>query len=279
MKRLLVSGAGGFVGARVMRILDSQFEMYSFPKGMLAHAGEAEIMDVIGTIMPDVILHAAAISDTGYSESHPEESYRANVSLPVWMAHGALRAGAKLVCFSSDQVYTGLDAMGPFEEDVSLHPANVYGCHKLEAERRVLDMLPDAVMLRATWMYDFPCCDLPTHVNLLVRMMQAAACGESLSFSDADYRGITYVRHAIDALPAAFELPGGAYNFGSENQLSMYDTALDFVNALGISLDINRTDYKRSLAIDCGKLKRHGIYLDNTQDGLRRCLRDYSLRH
>ena len=132
-------------------------------------------------------------------------------------------------------------------------------------------------MLRATWMYDFPCCDLPTHVNLLVRMMRAASCGESLSFSDADYRGITYVRHAIAALPTVFSLIGGVYNFGSENSLSMYETALDFAKALGIRLDINRTSFKRSLAIDCSKLRQHGIVLDNTQDGLRRCMRDYGL--
>ena len=95
-------------------MLCDQFDVHSFPKGMLAKAGEAEVADVISAIKPDVILHTAAISDTGYSEAHPEESYRANVSLPVWMARGAMLSGAKLVCFSSDQVYTGLADNGHF---------------------------------------------------------------------------------------------------------------------------------------------------------------------
>ena len=260
-----------------MRMLCDQFEVHSFPKGMLAKAGEAEVADVISAIKPDVILHTAAISDTGYSEAHPEESYRANVSLPVWMARGAMLSGAKLVCFSSDQVYTGLADNGPFAEDVSLHPANVYGRHKLEAEQRVLDISPDAVMLRATWMYDFPCCDLPTHVNLLVRMMRAASCGESLSFSDADYRGITYVRHAIAALPTVFSLIGGVYNFGSENAENMVLTARQFAETLGITVDIQEADWARNLAMDCSKLQAHGIVFDTTQAGLTRCLRDYGL--
>ena len=85
------------------------------------------------------------------------------------------------------------------------------------------------------------------------------------------------MRHAIAALPTVFSLIGGVYNFGSENPLSMYETALDFAKALGIRLDINRTGFKRSLAIDCSKLRQHGIVLDNTQDGLRRCMRDYGL--
>lgn len=279
MERMLVSGAGGFVGSRVMLKLKDKFELLAFPKGMLSKADESQVMDVINRMQPDIILNNAAISDTGYSETHPEESYIANVSLPVWMARGARRVGAKLISFSSDQVYTGLADKGPFDESILLSPTNVYGRHKLEAEMRTLDILPDAIMLRATWMYDFPCCDIPTHTNLLIRIMQAAVCGEPLSFSQYDYRGITYVRHAIDMLPSVTRLPGGVYNFGSENALSMYQTVLYFVDALGLKLNIQCTDFKRSLAIDCGKLRRNGISLDDTKSGLHRCLADYGLIH
>ena len=38
MKKLLVSGAGGFVGARIMTQLAGRYELCAFPKGMLAAA-------------------------------------------------------------------------------------------------------------------------------------------------------------------------------------------------------------------------------------------------
>lgn len=156
MKKLLVSGEGGFVGARIMTQLAGRYELCAFPKGMLAAADEQTVADWVRREQPDVIVHTAALSDTGYSEKHPDESYRANVLLPCWMAAAAQKSGAKLVAFSSDQVYTGLTEHGPFDEDTPLSPANVYGRHKQEMEQRVLDILPDAVLLRAAWMHDLP---------------------------------------------------------------------------------------------------------------------------
>ena len=122
MKKLLVSGAGGFVGARIMTQLAGRYELCAFPKRMLAAADEQTVADWVRREQPDVIVHTAALSDTGYSEKHPDESYRANVLLPCWMAAAAQKSGAKLVAFSSDQVYTGLTEHGPFDEDTPLSP-------------------------------------------------------------------------------------------------------------------------------------------------------------
>lgn len=110
---------------------------------------------------PDGILHTAAISDTGYCADHPEQAYRANVELPVWLARAAAEIGAKLVAFSSDQVYAGVEQSGPLPETIPLKPANVYGQGKLEMEQRVQALCPGAVLLRATWMYDLPGYRLP----------------------------------------------------------------------------------------------------------------------
>lgn len=156
MKRVLVTGAGGFVGARIMALLKGRLELAAVPAGVLRSAGPAETERLVKAAAPDVILHTAAISDTGYCERHPDQSRRANVELPVWLARAARRAGAKLVAFSSDQVYTGLEGSRPFDETAPLRPANVYGRHKREAEERVLEELDSAVLLRATWMYDLP---------------------------------------------------------------------------------------------------------------------------
>ena len=140
MEKILVTGAGGFVGARILEQLGDRYEMAAFPRGMLASAGRAEVLAAVRAAAPEVILHTAAVSDTGYSEAHPDQSYRANVELTLWMAEAAREVGAKLVCFSSDQVYAGLPGKGPFAEEDVRTPANVYGRHKREAEQRGLDL-------------------------------------------------------------------------------------------------------------------------------------------
>lgn len=278
MKKLLVSGAGGFVGARIMTQLAGRYELCAFPKGMPAAADEQTVADWVRREQPDVIVHTAALSDTGYSEKHPDESYRANVLLPCWMAAAAQKSGARLVAFSSDQVYTGLTEHGPFDEDTPLSPANVYGRHKQEMEQRVLDILPDAVLLRAAWMYDLPGYGLPIRGNFLLNLLTAAMRQETLRFSARDYRGITYVREAVERLPQAMELPGGVYNFGSENDCDMVTTARRTCALLDIHPVIETADWPRSLLMDGGRFRAAaGVGFDDTLTGVQHCLRDYGL--
>ena len=85
----------------------------------------------------------------------------------------------------------------------------------------MLDILSDAVLLRAAWMYDLPGYGLPIRGNFLLNLLTAAMRQETLRFSARDYRGITYVREAVERLTQAMELPGGVYNFGSENDCDM----------------------------------------------------------
>ncbi len=254
IKRILVTGTGGFIGTRIMAQLMDRWER-------------------------DEILHTSESSDTRYIHAQPDESYQANVCLPVYLAEAAKNAGAKLVAFSSDQVYTGQKDSGPFGEDFLPHPINVYGQHKLEAEGRVLDLLPEAVMLRATWMYDLPGFNLPVHGNMVMNLLSSALNGSELTFSVNDLRAVTYVRQVIEMLVPALELPGGVYNFGSENPLNMYDTAIDFAKVLNIKPNIIKDEFSpaRSLSIDCGKLKRNGIFFDDTQRGIRRLCGDYRI--
>lgn len=276
MKRVLLTGTG-FVGARVLQQLAGRVEISAFPRGMLAKAGQEEILRVVQEQHPDCILHTAALSDTGYCQAHPEESHRANLLVPVWIAEAAGQVGAGLVAFSSDQVYAGLEDHGPFDEALPLSPANIYGQHKYEAEQRVLDLLPRAVLLRATWLYDLPGYGLPVRGNLPLNLWRAALTRQPLWFSCRDWRGVTYVRQAVENLLSAMELPGGVYNFGSENDTDMFETAQRFCDAMGIAPPLEEGDWSRSLLMDTRKARAGGVVFDTTCEGIFRCLRDYGL--
>ena len=277
MQKILVSGAGGFVGARVMQQWREKADLLAFPRGFLAVATQEDLCRFAAQGQPDVVLHLAALSDTGYCQQHPEDSRRANVDVPLWMARAASETGAKLVAFSSDQVYSGAAQEGPLPETLSLSPSNIYGQHKLEAEQRVLEVLPDAVFLRVPWMYDLPGYQLPIRGNLPLNLLRAALRGTPVQFSAHDWRGISFVREVIGNLNPALSLPGGVYNFGSDNDRSMVETARQFAELLGISVAIEITNWHRNLRMDGCKAAAQGITFCSTQEGFARCLKEYNL--
>ena len=50
-----------------------------------------------------------------------------------------------------------------------------------------------------------------------------------MRFAIHEHRGITHIAEVVDQLPDTFLLPGGVYNYGSENTMCTYDTAFRFV--------------------------------------------------
>ena len=75
----------------------------------------------------------------------------------------------------------------------------------------------------------------------------------------------------------AVKLPGGAYNFGSENDRGMLDTARFLAEELKLPVRLLDSGPRHNLWMDCGKLKAQGICFSSTVEGLKRCVRDYNL--
>ena len=259
---ILVTGASGFVGQKIMQLCSDTIACPSL-KGMT----EEQVRRIVLESGADTIIHTAAISDIGTCQANPEASYMANVQIPVYLARAA--KNAKLICFSSDQVYSGMDEEGPYTED-TVKPANTYAEHKIEMEQRVLDIDPDAVMLRAEWMYDY----YLKKSNYFMNMLRAE---EPVAFSSRQFRGVTYVREVAENMEAVMRLPGGAYNFGSETTRSMYDITIEFLAALGKSVRVEDAPARHNLWMNCEKARQLGVDFLSVEEGLKACARDYGV--
>ena len=142
------------MGSRIVAALQDVYELITPSHSDLDITSKDAVENFIASTRADAILHLAAISDTGYCEEHPQESYMVNVVSVENIAMAAASHGIKLIWFSSDQVYNGCTEPGLLSEDTVVSPENHYGRHKLLAEKRALEICPDSVALRATWMYD-----------------------------------------------------------------------------------------------------------------------------
>lgn len=258
--KLLITGTTGFVGHKIM---ESYAQAAAAPS--LRNATQEMIKRMVEESEADVVIHTAAISDIGICQKNPEASYFANVQIPVYLAHAC--KDRKLICFSSDQVYSACEEEGPYVEEV-VKPGNIYAEHKLEMEERVLDLVPSAVMLRAEWMYDFASKKPNYFLNMIHAKQQAA-------FSTRQFRGITYLKEVVENMDHVMALPGGAYNFGSETTQSMYEITEQFLDLLGNQVAVQDAPPRHNLWMNCEKARKYGVEFSDVFDGLKRCLRDY----
>ena len=257
---ILITGASGFVGNKLLESLEDAVAAPS-----LRGAAKEQIKKIIDESNADVVIHTAAIADTGVCERNPEESYHANVLIPMYLAQCC--QGKKLICFSSDQVYNGCDETGPYTEGMA-KPASVYARHKLEMEQRVLEILPSAVMLRAEWMYDIH----SKKGNYFLNLLNAE---QSVAFGSTIYRGVTYLKEVAENMEKVISLPGGVYNFGSETTESIYEITKKFVAFLGKDISVTDSAYGHNLWMNCEKARHYGVDFSDTLDGLKRCAEDY----
>lgn len=272
-KKLVITGASGFLGSRTARYFENRYEVLAPSHKELDLCQEEAIQSYMEKERPDYVFHCAAVSDTGRCQQEPEETQRLNVTAVGYLAKACNRVGAKLIFCSSDQIYFGAPGREAHREEDAVSPVNVYGRQKLEAEQLCMEWCPEAVCLRLSWMYDEKVRP-GEHGNFLTTLLQAVKQGEHICYPVYDYRGLTDVKLVVRELEKTFSLPGGIYNYGSNNDCSTYETVQRVMENCGFSLELlqkNETAFvqaPRNLCMNGEKAKRYGISFPDTLERL-----------
>ncbi|MEV6214224.1 dTDP-4-dehydrorhamnose reductase [Nocardia sp. NPDC051833] len=145
--RLIVTGARGLLGREILRLA---------PAASGYGRAELDITDraaVDAVLRPGaVVLNCAAYTAVDAAESDRDAAFAANATGPAVLAAACAAAGARLIHVSTDYVFPGT-ASTPYEPDDRTGPATVYGQSKLAGERAVLELSPDAQVVRTAWVY------------------------------------------------------------------------------------------------------------------------------
>ncbi len=101
----------------------------------------------IAAARPRVVFNCAAYNAVDRAESEPDRAFAVNADGPRIVAVACARLGVQLVHFSTNFVFDGTQDR-PYVETDTPSPQGVYAASKLEGERRVLEVMPRALVMR-----------------------------------------------------------------------------------------------------------------------------------
>jgi dTDP-4-dehydrorhamnose reductase len=148
---------------------------------------------VIRRVEPWAVINAAGYVRVDAAEHDVVQCWRENVWGPVNLAAACRRRGVKLVTFSSDLVFDGRAERSYTEADEP-NPLNVYGRTKAEAERRVLDILGETLVVRSSAFFG----PWDEH-NYLAWLLRTLDAGDHFDAPADSVVSPTYVPHLVDA--------------------------------------------------------------------------------
>ncbi len=109
----------------------------------------AEVLAALDTIEPRLVMHAAGLTDIEACDANPEVARAVNVGVAANVAAACAARGVPLVHISTDHLVSGDDAL--VDETAPPAPRNVYARTKADAEQRVLDACPGALVVRTNF--------------------------------------------------------------------------------------------------------------------------------
>ncbi|MEO6710824.1 MAG: SDR family oxidoreductase [Planctomycetota bacterium] len=265
-RRLLVTGASGFLGAQIVaRAASGGFEViaqiHRGPRPVSEkHPVASTIIDfasvealerALETIQPAMVIHAAARSRVADCERDARLAQRVNVDATAAIARWSAREGARLVHASTDLVFGALAAPGGgFRETDTPAPLSIYGRTKLAAEQALLESNPLALVVR------LPLLVGPSQARGLGAsdsVLAAVDRGELPALFEDEWRTPLDVRSAAEAL---LELASGALagilHVGGPERMSRYEIGLRALRQRGLRSDQAREKLLRTTRAAAG---------------------------
>ncbi|MDE5830192.1 MAG: SDR family NAD(P)-dependent oxidoreductase [Clostridia bacterium] len=147
MKKVLITGAGGFVGKYLIKeFKDNGYSVIAcdikktenidddIPYFDMDILNKERIENVFREVMPDYIINLAAISSVGLSWNIPEKTMEVNIigTINILDAVRKVIPNAKVMLIGSSEEYLESDA--PLKEEDIVNANNPYGISKVAAE-------------------------------------------------------------------------------------------------------------------------------------------------
>jgi dTDP-4-dehydrorhamnose reductase len=166
--KIIILGAGGRLGAALLREYRNKFEVTGFDRTQLDLSDLNDLREKLRETPFDVLINAAGFTKVDLCETQPERAFLINAEAPRILAEICGEKSARLIHFSTDYVFDG-EKREPYSEEDEATPISVYGESKLAGEKNVLAAQDANLVVRVSWVFG-P--DRPSFVDAMIRGAQ-----------------------------------------------------------------------------------------------------------
>jgi dTDP-4-dehydrorhamnose reductase len=216
--RILITGGRGQLGRELQQALASE-TVLALSRQELDVTDAAAVGRAIGQFRPQVVIHAAAHTDTAGCEAKPELAMRVNGEGTRQVALACREGGAAMLYVSTNEVFDGQKGE-PYLESDEPRPINAYGRSKLAGERHVQSILDRFYIVRTAWLY------AAGGNNFPAKVLQAVASEGELRFVTDEVASPTWARDLAQAIVRLIGQPTyGIYHLTNSGCCSRYQWA------------------------------------------------------
>ena len=240
MKKLLVTGASGFLGWNICQTVKKEWEIFGtiFSRPVeisgvnilkIDLTDFKELKNLFQEICPDAVIHTAAKSDPSFCQINKTESHKINVDVPITIAKLCADSSIPCVFTSTDLVFNGLNA--PYREEDPVCPVNIYGEQKVSAEEGMLKHYPGVAICRMALMFGTSWHGAKSFIHPMIEAMRE---GKVLRLFVDEFRTPVSVKAAVSGIFLSLEKVRGLIHLGGIERISRYNFGKMLRDTLGI---------------------------------------------
>ena len=228
---ILISGATGTLGAAFRRICEKRnLACHVLTRQEMDITDPASVNDAIMRFKPWAIVNAGGYVRVDDAENEAERCIRENTLGPTVLALASIRHALRFMTFSTDLVFDGAKD-GPYLESDPVNPLNVYGRSKREAEQRVMEADPQALMIRTSAFFG----PWDQH-NFVTQALNALDAGQPFQAVGDLLVSPTYVPDLVNvSLDLLIDRECGIWHLSNGDALSWAELARRACAAAGVS--------------------------------------------
>lgn len=239
--KILVTGGNGQLGREIQELAPaySRFEFVFLSREDMPINNFELVRVFFNSVKPVYCINCAAYTAVDKAESERDLAFQVNGESVGVLAAICKEHDTKFIHVSTDYVFNG-EGNYPYTENFPTDPVNVYGASKLEGERQAVQLNPDAVIIRTSWVYSsFGKNFVKTMIRLMNEKDEIKVVNDQIGSPTyaADLgEVILKIIYDLDLQPA--EWKPGIYNFSNEGIISWFEFAQAIKELINCPCDV-----------------------------------------